>query len=580
MRLRTVAKIIFTTLALLGSLEAGASTTVPRTQPRRIVMAIGVNKFDDDKFKDVNFAAKDARDVTDALMKKAKPSFDKEILVSSDTTSDGRVPLGELREAMAKVEAANLREDDTVVIYLSTHGTVLRHPDGMVRRHILVSDSQSQNLAASSLAFDELTMWFKGLRSRKKALVLAFCYSGVGRSVLTPNMLMEVARLRGGFFTEPDIEVAEGSVILAASGWQEPARESPVLQNEVYTHFLVKGFEHGDTNGDGAVSITEAHAYATDGTAVFTRNEQNPSAISEIKGRDPIIINGTPSRTRNALLFAGYSQYRSLEARWNGRSLGVLSRGISLPEGRGKLVIIDPSTSRVVASKVAAVQAGEEYLVTDFLAPRQSHFVSAGVGLFEEVGGRSRRRLMPERTVGLDIRYDWNEAFFNDLIGLQLGFLAAPPIEETIEVAGLSFRQKRSSYLMLLGLTSSWKLSSLSSIPEPPSGQLKAPFVWDTSLVAGAGPSLLCLERTIDSEAFKRKRQKGCMAGAHVSTGVSTYMPTLRMTTDLSFMGLVNRNPVADSNDNGNRGASAGSSTRTHWTPSWGASARLGFALK
>ena len=57
---------------------------------------------------------------------------------------------------------------------------------------------------------------FNRLKSRKKVLILAFCHSGVGKSLLTPAMKRALASLKSPYFEEPIQTYSEGPIILTS----------------------------------------------------------------------------------------------------------------------------------------------------------------------------------------------------------------------------------------------------------------------------------------------------------------------------------------------------------------------------
>ena len=109
----------------------------------------------------------------------------------------------------------------------------------------------------------------------------------------------ELAGVKAGFFVRPIEEVSRASVVLAASDWGETAREDAKLENDIYTHFFVEALRIGaDRNGDGAVTVSEAHDYARRMTYEYTNGRQRPSAETAEVGADPIVLVGRVLRRR------------------------------------------------------------------------------------------------------------------------------------------------------------------------------------------------------------------------------------------------------------------------------------------
>ena len=274
-------KLLSSALILIPSLSMAASRAEieESLRPKKFVLSIGVNTFESDVWRDLRYAGKDAKDVYDAFTSN-KVKFDGGMLVTQGALNKP-VTKDDIDRSFARLYQSNRNEEDMVVVYISSHGTVAYKEGGKIGRYIITSDTDPKRLKETAIDYDKLMERFSGLRSRKKVLILAFCHSGVGKSVLTPEMKRALASLKSAYFQEPIHNRAEGSIVLTASGWKEPALEDSNLKNDVYTHFLLRGLDR-DQNGDGAVSITEAHTFASNMTYQYTQGRQRPSAIMEL----------------------------------------------------------------------------------------------------------------------------------------------------------------------------------------------------------------------------------------------------------------------------------------------------------
>ncbi|NRA64709.1 MAG: caspase family protein [Pseudobacteriovorax sp.] len=371
--------VLFLGSLLSNLLIANTDKSINSFQPRKLVYSIGLNNFKSKTWRDLRFAGKDAKDLYSAFTSNSV-GFDGGLLMTEASQRSSFVTKKQILAGFEKIKRANKFEDDTIIVYISTHGTVAYKKDGSLGRYIITGDSDPQNLAETAIDYDEFVSSFNRLKSRKKVLILAFCHSGVGKSVLTPQMKRALAQLKSPYFEEPIHERSESSVILTASGWREPALEDQKLQNDVYTYFLLKGFEN-DTNKDGAVSITEAHSYAAQMTYRFTQGRQRPSAIMELLGADPIIIKGRVKEPSGASLYSLMGRFSRLLVSVDGKNLGSLEKGVAVPDGKVRLTIKDPGSKKVVADRVVNFEAGREYSVSDFLSPRLPHTVVVGAKL-------------------------------------------------------------------------------------------------------------------------------------------------------------------------------------------------------
>lgn len=462
---RTLAFTLGLSVSFVGSMAAfGApnqDAVVDSLRPKKFVLSIGMGKFQDPIWRELRFARKDASDVYNFFQKKQKGFDGGELL----TDLDKPIEVADIKRAFKRLEQDNRNEEDTVIVYLSSHGTVAYKEGGKIGRYIITSQTDPQRMKETALDYDELMESFQSLKSRKKVLVLAFCHSGVGKSVLTPEMKRALAQLKAPYFEEPIQERSEGSIILSASGWREPALEDERLTNDVYTHFLVEGFGV-DRNNDGAVSITEAHAYAAQKTYDYTQGRQRPSAIMELLGSDPVIVSGQlKKKDRSAALFSLMDRFSKLTVSIDGKEYGAVEKGLSVPEGDVRLQIKDPENQKVLADRVVNFQNGREYSIANYLLPRLPHSLAVGVRAQQFLDRTTQKGYAPDAISGFDLRYTYEEAF--SLYDLVVNASFYPEVEESIEVntqlSGVrEFDQKRSMYGLLLGASRRVNIDSLS----------------------------------------------------------------------------------------------------------------------
>ena len=442
----------------------GVSTkdaVVESLRPKKFILSIGMGKFDNAVWRELRFSRKDAKDMYQ-FFRKDSEAFDGGELVS-DATSP--VTPDDIRKAFKRLEQDNRNEEDTVVVYVSSHGTVAYKDDGKIGRYVITSNTDPKRMKETALDYDQLIAEFQALKSRKKVLILAFCHSGVGKSVLTPDMKRALAQLKAPYFEEPIQERSEGSIILTASGWREPALEDERLQNDVYTHFLIEGFTE-DRNQDGAVSITEAHAYAAQKTYEYTQGRQRPSAIMELLGSDPVIVSGKlKERTKQASLFSLMDRFSKLVVSVDGKDYGAVEKGMTVPEGEVRLTIKDPENQKVLADRVVNFQSGREYSIANYLLPRLSNSIALGVRGLQFLDRNTQRGYAPEGSQGFGLRYTYEEAF--SLYDLVLDANYYPQQKETIEVetelsGKRKFEQKRTMYGGMIGASRRIPIETLS----------------------------------------------------------------------------------------------------------------------
>ncbi|BDG01649.1 caspase family protein [Anaeromyxobacter oryzae] len=390
-------------LALVASACAGAAQVekgrlvpvdVPREKleaahaPRRVALLVGIQRFDDPQWRPLRYPDADARALAEVLRDPALGAFD-EVSVVEAATRDG------VRAALARLADADRDERDTVLVYVSSHGTLARDAQGQLRRYVVARDTRLDDVAGTGLAMDELKGDFDRLRSRRKVLVLATCHSGAGKSLLPEAVQQELAGTKGGFFVRPIEEVSRASVVLAASDWGETAREDEKLGHDIYTHFLVEALRSGaDRNGDGAVTASEAHDYARRMTYAYTGGRQRPSAESSEVGVDPIVLVGKVQRTGKPELYSYATRLDGFTVRVNGQAVADLPGGVAVEPGRMHVQVAKGEGPELL-DETLRLRPGERIDVASLLVRSEGRWeVGPRVALLSFLDARSRREVL------------------------------------------------------------------------------------------------------------------------------------------------------------------------------------------
>lgn len=337
-------------------------------QPRRLALLVGVQRYEDPAWRPLRFPEADAAALAEVLRDPARGAFDEvEVL----PPGAGRAAV---RAALRRLAERSRDDRDTVLVYLSTHGTLARDGAGALRRYLVLADTRMADVPGTGLSMDELKADFDGLRSRRKVLVLAACHSGGGKSLLPDAVQQELAGIKAGFFVRPIEEVSRASVVLAASDWGETAREDPKLGHDVYTHFLIEALRVGaDRNGDGAVTASEAHDYARRMTYEYTGGRQRPSAETSEVGVDPIVLVGKVARAGRPELYSYAPALDGFEVRVDGRPLAELPGGVALDAGRHRVQVAKGIGPALVDDRVD-LDPGERLDLMELLQRREGRW--------------------------------------------------------------------------------------------------------------------------------------------------------------------------------------------------------------
>ena len=413
-------------------------------EPRRLFLLVGVESFADSAFADLEFPGKDIQDLERFFLKHNRKRFD---IVKS--LSNEQATTANVQKALDQLESANQSENDTVVIYLSTHGTLGHDYTKSLRRYAAMHDTRMSALVQTGLPIGYLQERLARFRSKRKALVLALCHSGSGKSTLPSEIRKELSTLKNGISAIPFLEASSAMMVLSASGWGQPAREDRRLQNDIYTHYLIEGLSDHDSNQDGAVSLFEAHEYARTKTYDFTLGKQTPSALVNMEGMDPIILNGNVQNRAKPLIFADSEGFRHLQLSINGQAKGSLWQSKEAQNGRVRIRLTDPKYQEApLLDRYVYLRSNQSYSVSGLLRRRPSYQLEVQVresplradavgagsrfvpgvqfGATEILGSRwsggvSYSRVRSERGVTVD--YEVSQAFVQaDILRLTAGF--------------------------------------------------------------------------------------------------------------------------------------------------------------
>ena len=308
--------------------------------PKRVALLIGNGRYDDPEWRPLRYTQKDASDLARVLSERGKFT---DVVTLRDATRDG------ILRALERLADSARDERDTVVLYVSSHGTLARDGRGQLRRYLVTRDTKMSDIPGTALALDELKGRFDALHSRRKVLVLAACHSGGGKSLLPAEIQHELTSAKAGFLVRPLEEVSRASVVLAAADWGETALEDTLLENDVYTHYLVEALQLGaDRNGDGAVTVSEAHDYARRMTYEYTQGRQRPTAESTEVGADPIVLVGQVRRKGRPELYSYAPSLDGFTVNIDGRPLADLPGGVAVDAGRHRVQIAKGSNSSIL----------------------------------------------------------------------------------------------------------------------------------------------------------------------------------------------------------------------------------------
>ncbi|OEU81268.1 MAG: hypothetical protein BA865_06005 [Desulfobacterales bacterium S5133MH4] len=413
---------------ILKRLDVGSAYT-----PKVLGLFIGIQEYTDPFWHDLKYPEKDVRDMVGFFTKNTAIELDYKIVLTKpeETTRDII-----LNHKLDEFEMKNSSDKDIVIVYISSHGTLTREvvtiiENGKKRKqprkipYVLTSDSQEGKVEDTALPLYKIVEWFEKLRSQRKVLILDMCHSGrYGKSQVSPDQAELIESAKG--INYMPVEDSWASIILSACPMGGTSFEDSDLKNSVYTHFLLEGMSLGDLNGDGSVSISEAHNHSIDKTRQYTwerrKYKQVPTTYSRILGKDPIIVFGTPANTGASTLFSYSSANHGVELYLDGIHNGMLPKGI----------VVEPGTHKVECRRNGCTIYSEKIKVNpghDYMLPcldGSDHYNEDKVLAIIEVGYRDFSRgqvsedLTPgDLTTGFSLHY---YGFNTKWIDLSCGF--------------------------------------------------------------------------------------------------------------------------------------------------------------
>lgn len=263
------------------------AASITTNSGRVFVISIGIDSYADGFWPTLRWAAADARRVGERFARGAAEEVARFVLINDVAN------VRNIRATLASV-AAQATRADTVILYVSSHGTLAQTPSGDLERVIVSHDTRQDALLATGLGQSELNIWLDNVAARKKLMMFATCHSGEGKSRLSDSVRALLGTPKGSLVSLAD--VSEGALILAAAAKNETALEDDRLQGDVYTHFVLEALDTHDRNKDGVVSALEAHDYARDRTWHYTQGRQRPTANARFVGVFSDVVTGDAER--------------------------------------------------------------------------------------------------------------------------------------------------------------------------------------------------------------------------------------------------------------------------------------------
>jgi hypothetical protein len=394
--------------ALLAPLPAAASSTTDAEladlareafAPRRIAVLIAVEQVDDGSFPPLTFAGQDVQRLAGVLGDEEAGRFDEVEVLLQATRADLRAALTELMRTV--------RRQDTVLVYFSGHG--LADTSSPPRLMLVMRDSTLGDIGGSGVALDTVQEVLQALPARRKVLLVDACFTAEGKradvaSARSSEDVAEAPLLR--------TELPADEAHLLAAGYGRPAFELPDLEGSLYTTHFVNGLEGllADVDGDGVVTVSEAHDHAAAAAVDASEGLQVPLALYRISGREDLVLSGDPdlrSSPTLALLTTYDRRHAGLGVEIDGRAKGVFPRSIPVEPGVHNVQltsssgrVVDRGTYRFTSGQVVSAERMRSALNGGY---RLLH-VCLGVTVLPVPGGGGVKAMGPGVSAGFGHR--------------------------------------------------------------------------------------------------------------------------------------------------------------------------------
>ena len=320
--------------------------------PRRIALLIGVDAVDDRSFEPLSFAELDVARIAEVLADPEVGRFDAVTALTSASLAEATDALTELMR--------RVRRQDTVLVYFSGHGLAVERYGGAAELFLVLRDTSRGTVEDSGMGLHRVQEVLAVLPARKKVLLVDACFTGNGKLTAVPAGAAAVGA-RQVPLLRTDLPTDEAHLLSAGLG--SPALELHELDGSLYTvHFVDALLDlRADLDGDGVVTVSEAHDHATDAVVEVSHGLQEPLALYRIAGREDLVLAGDEEQrgTSSMALLTTYDRrHAGLTLELAGTPKGVFPRSIPVEPGTRRVRFVTAS-GRIVDQGVFRFRPGQ-----------------------------------------------------------------------------------------------------------------------------------------------------------------------------------------------------------------------------
>jgi WD40 repeat protein len=277
-----------------GIFSRGATSKIIKQtneeNPKFYGFFIGVNnygnpskEFSELRYKNLDFAAKDAEDLAQAIEATARTLFKEDCYIYNltDTLTSENSPSKANIQKVLKEIGEKAKASDILYIFFAGHGDIPEKAGEKEIRFIL-HKADKKNLMSSSFGVDELSEWCqpKNIKAQKRVFVFDACHSG---QIINQTIAFngrgddDAARIR----QLDKLKDKNGMMILAASADDESAYEDETLNQGVLTYYLLQAIKEAE---DTTLLVRQWFDEAIKGVIEYSRangNKQEPNSFGD-----------------------------------------------------------------------------------------------------------------------------------------------------------------------------------------------------------------------------------------------------------------------------------------------------------
>lgn len=264
--------------AVTSNSAPGANATAPSGPPgQRWALIVGIGSFTDQNIEPLKYTANDAQSFMDALLDPKIGGFQADhvhsLLNDQATTKNIKMQLNWL--------ARSAGPDDTVVVYVATHGSS-RDLDTVGVNYIITHDTEiganidPDSLYATALPMVEISNAIATrVKAQRAAIFLDTCYSG---NAAVQEKLIAPGIKNASLSPEAIAHITQGSgrMVFAAAGTDQESLESDTLKHGFFTYYLVQALQQEGASAplSKIFDYTEQHVSQTVSTQFKQYNVQ------------------------------------------------------------------------------------------------------------------------------------------------------------------------------------------------------------------------------------------------------------------------------------------------------------------